>query len=108
MGRPMASRGSVVNRFLDKVEILGTEPHHCHVWTASVTRRGNYGRFKYEGKTVVAHMVAYLLFVGPIPEGKVLDHLCRNSLCVRIGHLEPVTQRENLMRSPLTEASIRF
>lgn len=44
--------------------------------------------------------------VGPIPEGLDLDHLCRVRQCVNPDHLEPVTARENLMRSPLTQASI--
>lgn len=35
---------------------------------------------------------------GPIPEGLVIDHLCRDLLCVNPGHLEPVTQKENVRR----------
>jgi len=48
-----------------------------------------------------AHRVIYELLKGPIPEGLVLDHLCRNRKCVRPYHLEPVTQEENLRRSRL-------
>jgi hypothetical protein len=36
--------------------------------------------------------------VGPIPDGLVLDHLCRNKLCVNPKHLEPVTNQENILR----------
>jgi hypothetical protein len=43
--------------------------------------------------------VAYLLTIGPIPEGLHLDHLCRNPPCVNPAHLEPVTCAENLRRS---------
>ena len=50
------------------------------------------------GKTV-AHRVAYELSVGPVPAGMELDHLCRNRGCVNPAHLEPVTRRENVMRS---------
>ena len=47
---------------------------------------------------VGAHRVAYLLLVGPIPDGLVLDHLCRNRSCVNPSHLEPVTIKENVRR----------
>jgi hypothetical protein len=38
------------------------------------------------------------LLVGPIPEGKQLDHLCRNRACINPEHLEPVTAKENILR----------
>lgn len=45
-----------------------------------------------------AHRVPYDLFVGKVPEGLELDHLCRNKACVRPDHLEPVTHAENIVR----------
>jgi hypothetical protein len=36
--------------------------------------------------------------VGPIAEGLVLSHECQNRRCCNPLHLEPVTQRENLLR----------
>ena len=33
-----------------------------------------------------------------IPDGKELDHLCRNRKCVNPKHLESVTHRENILR----------
>ncbi|WP_414713994.1 HNH endonuclease signature motif containing protein [Scandinavium sp.] len=45
-----------------------------------------------------AYRVSYELFVGPVPEGLELDHLCRNKLCVNPKHLEAVTSKENTMR----------
>lgn len=38
------------------------------------------------------------MFVGPIPDGLVIDHLCRNPQCVNPMHLEPVTPEENTRR----------
>lgn len=69
----------------------------CWVWTRRVNRKG-YGSFSYMGKERPVHRVSYELFVGPIPEGLQLDHLCRVRACVNPAHLEPVTCRENLMR----------
>lgn len=61
---------------------------------------GVYGVIKkpMEQRLLYAHRASYEMFVGPIPEGLHLDHLCRVTLCVRPGHLEPVTLRENTLR----------
>lgn len=50
------------------------------------------------GHHVQAYRFAYEHFVGPIPEGLELDHLCRNPGCVNPEHLEPVTHGENTRR----------
>lgn len=47
---------------------------------------------------MVAHRFAYERFVGTIPAGLQIDHLCRTRLCVNPAHLEPVTNRENVLR----------
>lgn len=62
---------------------------------------GNYGRAKVDGAYVYAHRRAYELIVGVIPRGLTLDHLCRNRLCVKPAHLEPVTLAENVRRAHL-------
>lgn len=69
----------------------------CWLWGGHVARNG-YARTKVSGRSVMAHRASYELFVGPIPEGLVLDHKCRNRCCVNPAHLEPVTSRENLIR----------
>jgi hypothetical protein len=84
-------------RFWAKVDRTNTTG--CWPWLASVTtRRGGYGQFRVGRKTRRAHVVAYELGVGPVPAGKVLDHLCRNPACVNPAHLEPVEHGENTRR----------
>jgi hypothetical protein len=87
-------------RFWPKVEITG----FCWWWTASTSV--GYGQFQVarrggRGVCEKAHSVAYKMLVGPRPEGKIFDHLCRNRLCVNPDHLDPVTHVENALRSPL-------
>jgi len=47
----------------------------------------------------LAHRLAYETWVGPIPDGHVVDHLCFNKGCIEPTHLEAVTQRENVQRA---------
>lgn len=69
----------------------------CWLWAGALSPAG-YGRFDVGSRNVRAHRWAYEEERGPIPEGLSLDHLCRTRRCVRPGHLEPVTQRENVLR----------
>jgi len=70
----------------------------CWIWTGARRSPGGYGTIRGNGHQLLAHRVAYELAIGPIPEGKQLDHLCRNKGCVNPAHLEPVTNRENVLR----------
>lgn len=70
----------------------------CWLWLGA-RKAGTYGFFHYAGRQGKAHRYAYERFVGPIPPGYQIDHLCRNPSCVRPDHLEAVTPRENLRRS---------
>jgi HNH endonuclease len=69
----------------------------CWEW-AGVRSKLGYGRFTYGRKAHQAHRLVYELFVGPIPDGLELDHLCWNPWCVFPEHLEPVTHAENTRR----------
>lgn len=87
-------------RFFEKTRIL---ENGCIEWTGGLNGAG-YGQFyrgkRFRGDTgkTYAHRWAYEYFIGPIPDGLHLDHLCRNRRCVNPTHLEPVTVRENLLR----------
>src|SRR5690606_27636904 len=49
-------------------------------------------------KYLRAHVASYELHVGPVPDGLVLDHLCRNRACINPSHMEPVPNRVNVLR----------
>jgi hypothetical protein len=53
-----------------------------------------------------AHRVIYEYMFGPIADGLVTDHLCRNRACVNPTHLEVVTQRVNLLRGRTLTAAL--
>lgn len=59
------------------------------------------------GKHTMASHVAYELSTGSrVKQGLVIDHLCNNPPCVNPRHLRMVTQKENVLRSTKTIASI--
>ena len=65
---------------------------------------GGYCLVRVDGTRRLAHRFAWELLHGSVPEGLVLDHLCRNRACVNPYHLEPVAQRENLLRGDTLQA----
>lgn len=69
----------------------------CWLWLGAIGDKG-YGSFTVSGRSRGAHRVMYQLSVGPIPEGLVIDHLCRTRCCVNPQHMEPVMSRENSIR----------
>jgi hypothetical protein len=69
----------------------------CWLWTRCVDSEG-YGWIGTAGYRGVSHRKAYEAVNGPIPDGLVIDHLCRNHSCCNPDHLEPVTRRENTRR----------
>lgn len=75
----------------------------CWEWLGYKTK-GGYGKFRVEGKSPYAHRFAYEHFVGTIPDGLELDHLCRVRHCVNPEHLEAVTHRENMLRGESLQA----
>lgn len=70
----------------------------CWLWRGWVSPEG-YGK-GYDPKikrNKPAHRLSYESFVGPIPDGLVIDHLCRVRSCVNPAHLRVATNTENVM-----------
>lgn len=71
------------------------EPDECWPWTGGRSSTG-YGYLYWYGRKMPAHRIAFFLTNGYWPE--VTDHLCRNRPCCNPGHLEDVTDAENIRR----------
>jgi hypothetical protein len=74
----------LIERFKQKYSL---DSDGCWIWQSN-------------GKSRRAHRVSYEMHVGEIPEGLVIDHLCRKKSCVNPKHLEAVTAGENSRRIP--------
>jgi hypothetical protein len=100
-GSPYITHTTYKFELLDRLAANSQEDPEtgCVVWQLALTKAG-YARIEMapEKRKVFVHRIVYELNVGPIPEGMVIDHLCRNRACINYEHLEVVTIRENTLR----------
>jgi hypothetical protein len=92
-----------VDRFWSRVDRRG--PDECWPWlggkATKISAAGNassYGMIFIGGKNRRAHRISVILSGRQVPDDLVVDHLCRNTMCVNPSHLEVVTGVENTMR----------
>ncbi len=93
---------AVHERILNSIE---TDENGCWIWQKRLTTAG-YGSIRVGSRSdgtrrqTSAHIIAYETFVGEVPEGLELDHLCRVRSCCNPDHVEPVTHKVNMQRMP--------
>jgi HNH endonuclease len=81
-----------MKNFWDKVK----KGKGCWEWTGYIHPSG-YGMFRFQGKTPMAHRVAWILTHGEIPRGMKVLHRCDYPGCVNPDHLFLGTQRDNVL-----------
>lgn len=74
----------------------------CWIWLRARFTQTGYGCKRVNGKSLTAHSIYWEAANGKIPDGKVIDHLCQNRLCVNPAHMELVTTAVNIQRSTKT------
>ncbi len=89
-------RRPVKDRILERIRI---DENGCWRWLGTKLPGHGYGTIGmgHANKRGV-HRVAYEAWVGPVPTGLVIDHLCRVRDCCNPEHLEAVTPSVNTMR----------
>lgn len=103
-----------IDRFLEKIAIseisfFGGSP--CWEWTGCKQPNG-YGQFRPDGrrgsKKSSPHRFAYEVYVGEIPDGYEVDHLCKSRGCCNPSHLEAVTVEENRRRRNAEQTHCKY
>lgn len=81
----------------DKIQ---PEPNSgCWLWLAGLRDKNEgYGGVNYEGKIWRSHKLVFTLLREVVPDGLLLDHLCRNRICCNPEHLEICSWKENIHR----------
>lgn len=94
-------------RYRERVTVPD-DPDACWGWKGAIAPSG-YPVTRAGGNARHAHRVSWIIANGLVPEGFVIDHLCRNIICSNPRHLEAVTQSTNVLRGVIgTKTHCKF
>jgi hypothetical protein len=86
----------------------------CHIYRGKISL-GGYGLTTIRRRTVMIHKYVWEKVNGPIPDGMMLDHICRNMedkndirhrACCNVDHLRVVTPQVNATENSFSVAAI--
>lgn len=102
---PAPIDGHLATRICKYVEV---DLNGCWIWAGGTEVDGGYKQVRFGGgrsKSLV-HRMTYTVFVGEIPSGYQVDHLCHVPSCCNPDHLEAVTPGENIKRRDARRSSL--
>jgi hypothetical protein len=92
---PTVPHETAIQRLMSKVD-TSAGLFACWPWKGANDGKSGYGHLAYNRKWVKAHRLAYMLLVGPIPDGMDVLHTCDNPPCCNPQHLIPGTHADNM------------
>jgi hypothetical protein len=100
--RQVVGMPEVMERFWSKVD----KGHESGCWEYTGNLNSGYGRFYYKRRPLLAHRMSYLEHHGSIPDGLVIDHICRNRACCNPAHLRAVSLRTNALENSVSQRAL--
>lgn len=70
---------------------------YCLDWIGNSKTERNYGWYHKDNKMHLAHRYSYELYVGIIPVGKIVMHICDRPSCVNPNHLSIGSLKDNMV-----------